>query len=295
MTEKNRLKIALQKSGKLHEGSVDMLKKCGLRIFDSKKSLFFKIQELPIDILLVRDDDIPGFVSEGICDLGIIGENLFKETILSSKNKLNVTTLSRLGFSRCNLSIAVPQDTKFNNIKDLKGKTFATSYPFILEKYLKKENVKGEVVKMEGSVEVAPRLKISDVICDIVSTGSTLEANGLKEVATILKSEALLIGQKDKMSEEKRNVTDKLIKRIQGVIKAKESKYVMLNAPKSKLKEITKLLPGSDSPTIMELEDKNYIAVHAVCSEPLFWSTMEELKKAGGTAILVVPIEKMLD
>ncbi len=292
--KQNRLRIALQKSGKLSKDSFDLLRKCGLSIFESKRQLFCRIQELPIDLLLVRDDDIPAFVSENICDLGIVGENVFKETTFSEEKNIDLKTILPLGFSKCRLSLAIPDTMTFNSVKDLANMKIATSYPGILEQYLKSKNVEAEIVKMEGSVEVAPHLQISDVICDIVSTGSTLEANGLIETETILKSQALLIGRENNMSTEKKDIANKLIKRMKGVISARESKYVMLNAPKAKLEEITALLPGADSPTIMQLENPDKVAVHAVCSEPVFWETMEELKQAGATAILVMPIEKIL-
>ena len=289
-----RLRIAIQKSGRLHDQSAEVLRNCGIKFTVNKRSLISRSRNMPIDILLVRDDDIPTFVSEGVCDLGIVGENEYKETTLGNPD-LGLSVKTYLGFSRCDLSIAVPRKMKYEQISDIKSLKIATSYPNILSDYLKENNVEAEIVKMEGSVEVAPHLEIADLICDLVSTGSTLEANGLKEVETILKSQALLIERSsDDQNSDKQKIINKLMKRINGVIMARDSKYVMLNAPKDKIDEITKILPGADSPTIIPLGDGDKVAIHTVCSEPVFWETMESLKKQGATAILVVPIEKML-
>jgi ATP phosphoribosyltransferase len=289
-----RLRIAVQKSGKLSEGSLDLFRKCGLSISESNRQLLSRIQELPIDILFIRDDDIPYFVSEGVCDLGIVGENVYSESILTSAQSLDLKEVLKLGFSKCRLSIAFPKSVEYNNAKDLNGKKIATSYPKLINTFLQKEKINAEIIKMEGSVEVAPHLKIADCICDIVSTGATLEANGLIERIIVKNSQAILIGRKNHLSEMKIEIIDRLCKRINGVLAAKESKYVMLNAPKSNLTEITNLLPGADSPTVTPLDRDDKVAVHAVCSEPVFWETMEKLKTAGATAILVMPIEKML-
>ena len=288
-----RLRIAVQKSGRLSDDSFELLKKCGLKIIESKRQLLFRVRELPIDILTVRDDDIPGFVDEGVCDLGIIGKNTFQEVSLASKRDLNANTILSLGFSKCRLSIAIPDTMTFNSSKDLQGLSIATSYPALLQKYLTEQNVEAEIVKMEGSVEVAPHLEIADAICDIVSTGVTLQANGLVEAKVILQSEAILIGDKE-LGKEKEAIVSQLIKRITGVLSARESKYVMLNAPTDNLQKIIDLLPGADSPTIIALGNSGKSAVQAVCLEPVFWETMEKLKEAGATSILVVPIEKML-
>ena len=288
-----RLRIAVQKSGRLSEDGFELLKKCGLNITESERRLLYRVSELPMDILTVRSNDIPGFVDEGVCDLGIIGKNTFQEVSLASGRKLNADVILPLGFSKCRLSIAIPDYMSFSSFKDLQGLSIATSYPALLRKYLVEQNVEAEIVKMEGSVEVAPHLEIADAICDIVSTGVTLQANGLIEAEVILKSEAILIGG-ESLGEEKERIVEQLVKRIIGVLSAKESKYVMLNAPTDNLQSIIDLLPGADLPTIIPLGSSDKSAVHVVCLEPVFWETMEKLKKVGATNILVVPIEKML-
>ena len=291
----NRLRIAIQQKGRLYEKCFDLLQKCGLTIDNSRRKLFSRIKELPIDILYVRDDDIPNFVANGVCDLGIVGENVFKEIHLEAKQELDLEIKFNLGFSKCRLSIAIPEAMEFTSPQNLSGLRIATTYSEILKQYLLQNNVSAEIIKMQGSVEVAPHLKIADLICDIVSSGATLEANGLKEVQTILESQAVLIGNANFSSPEKAEIADKLIKRIRGVLSAKTSKYVMLNAPVEQVEAVAKLLPGVDSPTIVPLENSSKVAIHAVCLEPIFWETMENLKALGCSSILVVPIEKMLE
>jgi len=296
MNSDKRLRIAIQKTGNLAEGSLELLSRAGLNLFSRRsRKLLFSVKEIPIDIMSVRDDDIPTFVSKGVCDLGIIGENLFRETTLAPDFGDNVEIKTRLGFSKCRLSIAIPNSVEYKSPKCLHDLKIATSYPLTLKKFLRDNSVQAEIVKMEGSVEVAPELKIADAICDLVSTGSMLEANNLKETEVILESEAVLIQRKDLAGDADRmKVLEKLMKRIGGVLSARDSKYVMLNAPKDKLEEIIRLLPGTDSPTIVPLADSHKVAVHAVCSEPVFWNTMESLKAAGATSILVMSIDKML-
>ena len=288
-----RIRIAVQKSGRMAEDSVALLKSCGLHINRSKDQLFCRINELPIDLLMVRDDDIPGFVNNGICDLGIVGENVFAEMKEASDGDFSAVLLERLGFSMCRLSIAVPDYSAIATVADLAGKTLATSYPHLLQAYLRKQNVAAKTLVMTGSVEVAPRLKIADAICDIVASGVTLAANNLRELTLVLQSEALLIRSEQGLSSSKEAVIHRLLSRMRGALMAQDSKYIMMNAPRSAVERITKLLPGCESPTIMDLNRGDMVAVHAVCKEAVFWETMEQLQEAGASAILVLPIEKM--
>ncbi|MDD3029519.1 MAG: ATP phosphoribosyltransferase [Alphaproteobacteria bacterium] len=290
----DRVRIALQKKGRMANDSLSLLKSCGLHIDNSKDDLFCRIRELPIDLLMIRDDDIPGFVGGGICDLGIVGENVFAEKKAScGKDAFDACVLERLGFSPCRLSIAVPEGGEIGRIDDLDGKTLATSYPALLHAYLKSRGIRATTLLMRGSVEVAPRLKIADAICDIVASGATLEANDLRELTVVLKSEALLIRSKRTLPEEKEAVIKRLLARMRGVLQACDSKYIMMNAPRAAIERIAALLPGCDSPTIMDLNRNDMVAIHAVCKEAIFWETVETLEKAGASAILVLPIEKM--
>ncbi len=288
-----RIRIALQKSGRMAEDSLSLLKNCGLHIDRSKDQLFCRVKELPIDLLFIRDDDIPGFVSNGICDLGIVGENVFAETHAAASEGFAASVLERLGFSLCRLSIAVPENGAIKGVADLAGKTLATSYPHLLRGFLKQQNIEANTLLMTGSVEVAPRLKIADAICDIVASGTTLTANNLRELTVVLKSEALLIRGTQQFSPEKEATIHRLLSRMRGALMAQDSKYIILNAPRAAVEEITRLLPGCDSPTVMDLNKEDMVAVHAVCKEAVFWETMEKLQSVGASAILVVPIEKM--
>lgn len=289
-----RVRIALQKSGRLAEDSVNLLKNCGLHIATSKDQLFCRIKELPIDVLLVRDDDIPGFVSNGICDLGIVGENVFAEKKAAGNGSFAATISERLGFSTCRLVLAVPDTGAIKSVADLAGTTIATSYPNQLREFLKQNNITAKTLVMTGSVEVAPRLKIADAICDIVASGATLAANNLRELTTILQSQALLVRSAQTLPAGKEETIQRLLSRMRGVAMAEDSKYIMMNAPKSAVEAITRLLPGCDSPTIMNLSKEGMVAIHAVCKEAVFWDTMEKLQAAGGSGILVLPIEKMM-
>ena len=289
-----RVRIALQKSGRLADDSFNLLKNCGLHINRDKDQLFCRIKELPIDLLLVRDDDIPGFVSNNICDLGIVGENVFAEEKGAAK-EFSANILERLGFSLCRLAVAVPENSPVRGVADLSGFTIATSYPTLLQNFLQQHGVSAKTLVMTGSVEVAPRLKIAEAICDIVASGVTLAANNLRELTGVLRSEALLIRSSQRFSAEKEEIIHRLLRRIRGTLQAEDSKYIMLHADKDRLPEIVKLLPGAESPTILPLQGHpDKIAVHAVCRETVFWETMEKLKAAGASAILVMPIEKML-
>lgn len=288
------MRIALQKSGRMAEDSVDLLKSCGLHIARSKDQLFCRIKELPVDLLLVRDDDIPSFVNNGICDLGIVGENVYAET-RQAADGFSADILERLGFSLCRLAIAVPENSAVQTVADLAGATIATSYPHLLQAYLQKNGITVRTLVMTGSVEVAPRLKIADAICDIVSSGATLTANNLRELTIVLQSEALLIRSAQRFSQEKEDIVHRLLMRMRGALQAEDSKYVMLHADRARLPEIVNLLPGAESPTILPLQGSpDKVAIHAVCRESVFWETMERLQAAGASAILVLPIEKMM-
>ena len=289
-----RIRIALQKSGRMAEDSLNLLKSCGLHVARSRDQLFCRIKELPIDVLLVRDDDIPTFVSNGICDLGIVGENVFSE-MKASADTFSAVILERLGFSTCRLSIAVPDSGSINTINDLAGTTIATSYPHLLAGFLRQHKITAKTLIMTGSVEVAPRLKIADAICDIVASGATLTSNNLRELTIVLQSQALLIRPEQQASEVKEQIIRRLLARMRGTLQAEDSKYVMLHADKERLPAIIKMLPGAESPTILPLQGyDDKFAVHAVCRESVFWETMERLQEAGASAILVLPIEKMM-
>jgi len=290
-----RIQIAVQKSGRLAQDSLALLRACGLHIERSNDQLFCRIKELPIDLLLIRDDDIPGFVSSGICDLGIVGENVFAET-RNDAGALPAQIVERLGFSFCRLSVAVPETSRFNTMADLDGFTIATSYPNQLQRALDTAGIKAKTLLMTGSVEVAPRLRIADAICDIVASGATLASNNLREIAVILKSEALLIRGARDFCAAKETTVSRLLARMRGVIQAEDSKYIMLHAARDHLDEVVRLLPGAESPTVLPLQDsQEKFAVHAVCREAVFWETMEKLKAAGASSILVMPIEKMMN
>jgi len=290
----NRLRIAVQKKGRLADDSFAMLKKCGLKFSVRGDGLLARVKNLPIDLLLVRDDDIPNFVASGASDFGLVGENVFAEEVMSIET-LDLKILRRLGFSRCNLCLAADENGNIQNLKDLQGKKIATSYPGILSAYLKENNISASCVEMKGAVELAPRINIADAICDLVSSGATLEANGLAAFDTVLESEAVLIGSNRDLGSEKRDIYERLLSRIDGVIRSKDSKYIMLNAPRTQIAAISKILPGSDAPTIIPLgTDDDLVALQAVCTENVFWETLEALKDNGARSILVLPIEKMM-
>jgi ATP phosphoribosyltransferase len=293
-----RLKVAMQKSGRLTENSLDLLVRCGLKYSRGKDQLMCYGENMPLDVLLVRDDDIPDLVQQDVCDLGIVGLNVIEEKRLAFEAR-GVTPLFEklmvLDYGRCRLSIAVPDGVEYNGPASLRGKRIATTYPNILGRFLRDNDVQAEIVTLSGAVEIAPRLGRADFICDLVSTGSTLIANHLWEAETIFESQAAIIKTPVPVSAEKQEWIQRIAVRIDGVQQVKESKYIMLHAPRAKLAEIRKLLPGSESPTIMPLEGSDdKVAVHAVCRENVFWETLESLKAAGASAILVLPVEKML-
>ena len=286
----SKITIAIQRKGRLFDSSKNLLIKSGINFSTSGERLLARSSNMNIDILLVRDDDIPSLVSKGVADLGIVGQNVLAEQAATNK-KITAKTVLNLGFSKCKLAFAKPLNSK---MKTLANKTIATSYPALVKKYLIKNQIQADVIKINGSVELTPYIGIADCICDLVSSGATLEANNLVEFKSLMESEAVLVSS----IESKRNLqTDiiNLIKRFEGVINAEESKYVMLNVDSNSTEKICKLLPGADSPTIIPLQKDNKVAIHALCKEPVFWETMEKLKSNGASSILVLPVEKILN
>ena len=298
MQTQNRLKIALQKKGRLSQDCAALLKQCGVKINWNEQRLVAYSENMPIEILRVRDDDIPGLIFDGVADLGIIGENVLEEEELgrfAAGETVAYKKLRQLDFGGCRLSLAIDRDQQYNGVQDFANARIATSYPNLLKRYMKAQGVPFKSTLLNGSVEVAPSAGLADAICDLVSSGATLEANGLKEVEVIYRSKACLIQRAEPLSSDKQILVDRLLTRIQGVQQAAESKYIMLHAPKNKLEEITALLPGVENPTILPLaHDDSKVAMHVVSQENLFWETMEQLKEVGASSILVLPIEKMM-
>ena len=290
----SRLRIAIQKSGRLSEKSLDILKSCGLSFARSKDKLFWYGRDFPVDVLLVRDDDIPRMLLDGVCELGIVGENIASEVMLARNGETELNCLRKLGFGHCRLSIAVPEDLEITSISELEGTRIATSYPALTRHLLEKQGISTEIFELSGSVEIAPGLGTADAISDLVSTGTTLRANHLRELEELYQSQAALYGRVNDISETKQQLLDQLLARLGGVMQARESKYVMLHAPREALEKITELLPGVEHPSVMPLEGSDRIAIHAVCGEAVFWEHLEALKAAGASAILVLPVEKML-
>jgi ATP phosphoribosyltransferase len=289
-----RLRIAIQSKGRMSEGSLALLDRTGLKFRRGRDDLLMRGEDMPIDVLLVRDDDIAHFVADGVCELGFVGLNTLCEDALDLPGS-GVEVVTALGFGRCSLKIAVPDTFRYERVADLDGARIATSYPKLLGRFLKERGVSATIIEMSGSVEVAPRLHVAQAICDLVSTGATLEANGLKPVETVLESEVVLVRSTRAIPDDMADVRDRFLRRLEGVVATKGAKYIMLNAPKAALPAITELLPGAGSPTIMPLAGKSdAVAVHAVCQESVFWETLEKLKAAGASAILVLPIEKMM-
>ena len=290
----SRLRVAIQKSGRLSEKSLDILKSCGLSFARSKDKLFWYGRDFPVDVLLVRDDDIPRMLLDGVCELGIVGENIASEVMLARNSKTELNCLRKLGFGHCRLSIAVPEDLEISSINELEGTRIATSYPALTRYLLEKQGIGTEIVELSGSVEIAPGLGTADAISDLVSTGTTLRANHLRELEELYQSQAALYGRINNISETKQQLLDQLLARLEGVMQARQSKYVMLHAPRDALEKITELLPGVEHPSVMPLEGSDRIAIHAVCGEAVFWEHLEALKAVGASAILVLPVEKML-
>jgi ATP phosphoribosyltransferase len=282
-----KLKIALQKSGRLSEESHKLLKKCGISFSNGLGKLRTEATNFPLEIFFLRDDDIPEYVADGVADIGIVGENIIFE------DKREVETVEKLGFGKCRLSLAVPKNFEYSSIKDLDGKRIATSYPNILREFFAENNVKTEIHTISGSVEIAPSIGLADAVCDLVSSGSTLFTNGLREVETVLRSEAVLIARK-KLDETAQKLLEKLLFRIKSVKAAKANKYILLNAPNEKLAEIEQILPGIKSPTVMPLAESGWSSVHSVINENDFWEIVENLKNKGAEGILVLSIDQMI-
>lgn len=293
-----RIKIAIQKSGRLTELCLELLQQCGLKYSRGRDQLIGFGENMPVDFLLVRDDDIPGLVRDDVCDLGVCGLNVLEEKRLEYQ-AAGVGTpfkmLQQLDFGHCRLAFAYPEDGALQKIGDIDGETIATSYPLIVEDYLKRNNLNGSVIEFSGAVEIAPSLGRAQMICDLVSTGATLAANRLREGETILESVACLVQTPVDIPTEKTEWVNRLVERIAGVQQVRGSKYIMMHAPRSALADISAMLPGAESPTVLPLDEvDDKVAVHVVCRESIFWETLEQLKSAGASSILVLPIEKML-
>src|SRR6056297_292001 len=293
-----RIKIAIQKSGRLSETSLKLLEKSGLQFARSKDKLFWYGRNLPVDLLLVRDDDIPRLLLEGVCELGIVGENVAVEKVLEARKRrpeADLEVLAPLEFGHCKLMLALPEGVDYAGPGQLAGQRIATSYPRLTRKWLHDNGVEADIVTLNGAVEIAPSLGTADAIVDLVSTGTTLRANHLRAVTTVLESQAALYRGNSTLEPEAEKLLQTLLTRIEGVRQAAESKYVMLHAPRSRLAEISAILPGTESPTVLTLEgQEDRVAVHAVCTEQVFWEHLEQLKRAGASAVLVLPVEKML-
>jgi ATP phosphoribosyltransferase len=293
-----RIKIAIQKSGRLTDRSLDLLQRCGLKYTLGRDQLMAVGENMPVDVLLVRDDDIPGLVRDDVCDLGIVGLNVLEERrlqFLEEGHQDPFRILRPLDYGSCRLAFAYPEDSGLKRAADLNGRRIATSYPGIVQDWLQRAGVTARVIEFSGAVEIAPKLGRADAICDLVSTGATLLANHLREGETVLASQAMLIQTPQQVAAAKLDWIQRLLQRIDGVMQVRESKYVMMNAPLAALPEITRLLPGAEAPTVIPLQGKgDKVAVHVVCRENVFWETLESLQKAGASSLLVLPVEKML-
>ena len=284
-----KLKIALQRSGKLAEGSTSLLRKCGISfsLSNGGGKLRAEASDFPLEIYFLRDDDIPDCVADGAADVGIVGENVLAE------NPIPLQVIERLGFGRCRLSIAMPKTAEYTGISDLSGKRIATSYPGILRTYLSTRDVEAEIHEISGSVEIAPSIGLADAVCDLVSSGSTLFSNGLREVETVMESQAVLIGRSD-LDSVRREILSKLLFRIRSVMAAADNKYILLNAPKEKVSAITSILPGMKSPTVVPLAKSGWVSIHSVIGEHDFWEVVDSLRQAGAEGILVLSIDQMI-
>jgi len=283
----SELKIAIQKSGRLSENSRKLLEECGIKFSNGNGVLKSKAVNFPVEILFLRDDDIPQYVEQQVADIGILGENMVFE-----KNK-DVSVIEKLGFAQCRLSLAIPKEDNYPGTEYFNNKKVATSYPRLLSEYFTKLGIKAEIEEISGSVEIAPGIGLADAVCDIVSSGSTLLTNGLREVTSILKSQAVIISNK-RLSDDKKKILEKLLFRIRSVKSAGENKYILLNAPESAIPDICRILPGMKSPTILPLAEKGWCSLHSVVREDEFWERINQLKSAGAEGILVIPIEKMI-
>jgi len=287
MSTAQPLRIAVQKKGRLLDESIQLLKECGIKIDNGRDQLKAAARNFPIEVLYLRNSDIPQYIQDGVADIGIIGEN----TIIEKKKEVEV--VKKLGFSKCRLSLATPKDAPYNDVKDLDGKRIATSYPVSLQLFLDRNDIKADIHEISGSVEIAPNIGLADAICDLVSTGSTLFKNGLEEQDIVLKSEAV-IAASPKMDTERRGILDRLLFRINAVLEARNKKYLLMNVPTDKVQEVTKLLPGMRSPTVLPLAEKGWSSVHTVIDEGRFWEIIDELRIKGAEGILIVPIDKMI-
>lgn len=283
----SKLKIALQKSGRLSENSLKLLEDCGIKFPNGGGKLLAEAKDFPLEVLFLRDDDIPQYVEQQVADIGIIGENV----LLESQKQINI--IQKLGFSSCRLSLAVPKELNYSGLEYFNGKKVATSYPNVLSSYFQRQGISAQIEFISGSVEIAPSIGLADAICDIVSSGSTLLSNGLKEVEKILESQAVMVVAPN-LNTDKQLILNKLLFRINAVRKAKENKYILLNVRNENLSKVTRILPGLNSPTVLPLVEEGWSSVHSVISENKFWEIIEELKQAGAEGILVMPIEKMI-
>lgn len=282
------LRIAVQKSGRLTDKTIDLLEGIGLQFDDYKRSLLVKCRNFDVELLLIRDDDIPEYVQDGVCDLGFVGANTVAE------DEADVTILRGLDYGVCRLSLAAPKNGNIKTTEDFAGKKIATSYPVLTRKFFDSKNLDVDIVTLSGSVEIAPRLEIADAITDLVSTGGTLKANGLVEIQNIFDSETQLVQTNMLLSDGKRELIDKMLQRIEGHKKAAASRYIMMNAPESAVPDIKKIIPSLKSPTVMPLADNGMVAIHTVIPISTFWDVMEQLKEAGATGIVMLPIESMI-
>jgi ATP phosphoribosyltransferase len=282
------MRIAVQKSGRLTDKTITLLEGIGLKFDDYKRSLLVKCLNFDVELLLIRDDDIPEYVEDGVCDLGFVGANTVAE------DEADVTILRGLEYGVCRLSMAAPKDGDISSTADLEGKRIATSYPVLTRKYLEENNVTADIITLSGSVEIAPRLEIADAITDLVSTGGTLKANGLEEYETFFHSETQLIQTNKPLSEGKQLLIEKFLQRMEGYQKAEKSRYIMMNAPQEAVDEIKEIIPSLKSPTVMPLADNGMVAIHTVVTISTFWDVMEKLKEAGATGIVMLPIESMI-
>lgn len=282
-----KLKIALQRSGKLSEGSKELLRKCGIGFLNGGDKLRAEASDFPLEIFFLRDDDIPDYVADGVADIGIVGENIVAE------DPKNVEILEKLDFGRCRLSIAVPKTVEYEGVADFAGKRIATSYPGVLGKYLSERGVTADIHEISGSVEIAPSIGLADAVCDLVSSGSTLFSNGLREVETVMESEAVLIARPG-LDPERSVSLEKLLFRIRSVMAASQNKYILLNAPSDKVDAISAILPGMKSPTVVPLAESGWVSIHSVISEHDFWEVVDNLKRAGAEGILVLSIDQMI-
>ena len=283
----DQLRIAIQKSGRLSEKSLELISEAGISFNNSDRKLITKSSNFPVELLFLRDDDIPQYVADGVADIGIVGEN-----VIAEKNS-KVKIVERLGFAKCRLSIAIPKSVDYKDCSYLNGKKIATSYPEILSTFLKKNNIEAEIHEISGSVEIAPGIGLADAIFDIVSSGSTLISNGLREVEIVMTSEAIIVGNQN-LSDEKQKILDKLLFRTRSVQTARRNKYVVLNAPATSVEKIVTVIPGMKSPTVVPLAQEGWVSIHSVIKESDFWDIIDKLQECGAQGILVMPIEKMI-